>query len=112
MMALTEETDMMSVACFSVSDPVGNGVLSFCNSRKLTVAQPFDAPAEAINKFAANNQMINEVKSGLESISKLTENSRINLVSLRNFGIHRNSIMENVTIQSFIDRYCSHRNAS
>lgn len=63
MMALTEETDMMNVACLSDSGPPGNGVVFFCNSRKLTVAQPFDAPAAAINKFAARIQSINEMKS-------------------------------------------------
>lgn len=90
-MALTEETDMMSVACLSDSGPLGNDVFSFCNSRKLTVAQPFDAPADAINKFAAENPMIiiyrREIK--IEINLKLTENGRINLMSLGNIDIHR-----------------------
>lgn len=52
MMALTEDTDIMNVACLRESGPLGNGELFFCNSRKLTVAQPFEAPADAINRFA------------------------------------------------------------
>lgn len=55
MMALTEDTDMMNVACLRESGPLGNGELFFWNSRKLTVAQPFEAPADAINRFAVKS---------------------------------------------------------
>lgn len=55
MAALVKATDIMNVASANVIGPLGNVVLGFCSSRKLTEAQPFDEPSANDNRFPRNN---------------------------------------------------------
>lgn len=87
-MALMDETDMMNVTCDSDNGPLGNRVSSFWRSTKLTVAQPFDAPADAISKFPAKNQSMYEARKNERIKRNLTEKGRTNLTAQRSFRIH------------------------